>query len=179
MPVDTKRVQELIDELGLEGADKDYFARVLTTNEKAGVAFTGQRERHDRFTQKTQELSQKEKELEQRANQRDLELAQQLNAAEDRIRKIMADYETSEISRTKAETLLRRVKEIYNLSDEDIPKLSEPPKPKDTPPLDIDKKFSEFKDTLLKELAPNFRADRKSTRLNSSHRTISYAVFCL
>src|SRR5437867_8847709 len=24
-----------------------------------------------------------------------------------------------------------------------------------------------------------FRVDRKSTRLNSSHRTISYAVFCL
>src|SRR5207248_6750982 len=27
--------------------------------------------------------------------------------------------------------------------------------------------------------APLERADRKSTRLNSSHRTISYAVFCL
>src|SRR5207248_3903092 len=25
----------------------------------------------------------------------------------------------------------------------------------------------------------NLRTDRKSTRLNSSHRTISYAVFCL
>src|SRR5207248_10812833 len=25
----------------------------------------------------------------------------------------------------------------------------------------------------------DFRRDRKSTRLNSSHRTISYAVFCL
>src|SRR5207248_9530355 len=26
---------------------------------------------------------------------------------------------------------------------------------------------------------PAYRGDRKSTRLNSSHRTISYAVFCL
>src|SRR5207248_10866229 len=26
---------------------------------------------------------------------------------------------------------------------------------------------------------PEYREDRKSTRLNSSHRTISYAVFCL
>src|SRR5689334_24420838 len=26
---------------------------------------------------------------------------------------------------------------------------------------------------------PRFRADRKSTRLNSSHSSISYAVFCL
>src|SRR5437667_2731463 len=33
----------------------------------------------------------------------------------------------------------------------------------------------------LRELAPDFEkmADRKSTRLNSSHITISYAVFCL
>src|SRR5436853_2480814 len=28
-------------------------------------------------------------------------------------------------------------------------------------------------------LAPSLRADRKSTRLNSSHLGISYAVFCL
>src|SRR5207248_10947766 len=28
-------------------------------------------------------------------------------------------------------------------------------------------------------VAPGKRLDRKSTRLNSSHRTISYAVFCL
>src|SRR5437762_6244691 len=27
--------------------------------------------------------------------------------------------------------------------------------------------------------APDYKADRKSTRLNSSHRCISYAVFCL
>src|SRR5207248_1390335 len=30
-----------------------------------------------------------------------------------------------------------------------------------------------------KRFVPGFEADRKSTRLNSSHRTISYAVFCL
>src|SRR5258708_15330038 len=28
-------------------------------------------------------------------------------------------------------------------------------------------------------IAKNFRLDRKSTRLNSSHQIISYAVFCL
>src|SRR5437867_7074054 len=33
----------------------------------------------------------------------------------------------------------------------------------------------EFKEAVK----PNGGADRKSTRLNSSHRTISYAVFCL
>src|SRR3712207_7164125 len=30
-----------------------------------------------------------------------------------------------------------------------------------------------------KRLPPRFRRDRKSTRLNSSHANISYAVFCL
>src|SRR5437870_11407264 len=30
-----------------------------------------------------------------------------------------------------------------------------------------------------REHAPQFRGDRKSTRLNSSHVAISYAVFCL
>src|SRR5207248_5156250 len=29
------------------------------------------------------------------------------------------------------------------------------------------------------EITPQRQRDRKSTRLNSSHRTISYAVFCL
>src|SRR5438094_5920118 len=35
--------------------------------------------------------------------------------------------------------------------------------------------------TWLRQLspAPHVKRDRKSTRLNSSHRTISYAVFCL
>src|SRR5437867_8097327 len=32
---------------------------------------------------------------------------------------------------------------------------------------------------LLRESVASSVADRKSTRLNSSHRTISYAVFCL
>src|SRR5256885_11048260 len=35
------------------------------------------------------------------------------------------------------------------------------------------------KSTLLKLLAGTLHPDRKSTRLNSSHLVISYAVFCL
>src|ERR1041385_9296591 len=33
--------------------------------------------------------------------------------------------------------------------------------------------------TCLRSSRPGVRADRKSTRLNSSHGSISYAVFCL
>src|SRR5688572_31873891 len=35
------------------------------------------------------------------------------------------------------------------------------------------------RDVLLKEQYLDFLRDRKSTRLNSSHSQISYAVFCL
>src|SRR5207248_9260816 len=36
-----------------------------------------------------------------------------------------------------------------------------------------------FSSTRLPSLPTSVPTDRKSTRLNSSHRTISYAVFCL
>src|SRR5207248_6380150 len=35
------------------------------------------------------------------------------------------------------------------------------------------------RDAVVALAVPDQRGDRKSTRLNSSHRTISYAVFCL
>src|SRR5437773_11427054 len=39
--------------------------------------------------------------------------------------------------------------------------------------------FPPYNDTPRRGLVCRFRRDRKSTRLNSSHITISYAVFCL
>src|SRR5437763_1728389 len=39
--------------------------------------------------------------------------------------------------------------------------------------------FTEFAFTLAGAVADSVKRDRKSTRLNSSHRCISYAVFCL
>src|SRR5207248_10358786 len=41
-------------------------------------------------------------------------------------------------------------------------------------PIDL-----ESQQKAIKELLGAEKLDRKSTRLNSSHRTISYAVFCL
>src|SRR5207248_10721724 len=43
----------------------------------------------------------------------------------------------------------------------------------------ISKKGMKTVNNLLDEYTSLTRVDRKSTRLNSSHRTISYAVFCL
>lgn len=121
MAIDAARITSLIDELGLEGADKDYFTNVLTKNEKAATQFAGQRERHDAFTRRTQELSTKEKDLSARANAAIAEYAQQLQAADNKVRQIMADFEKETISRATAEARLQKVKTTYNLSDEDIP----------------------------------------------------------
>jgi hypothetical protein len=165
MPVDPKRIQELVSELNLKEADRDYLLKLFTDNPDSATAFVGQRERHDAFTRRTQELSQKEKDLEKRANDSVTAYAQQLNEAQERLRRIMEDFQNSEISRTKAETLLRKVKEVYGLSDEDIPKIQDPAltagksggNGSSPSAIDIDKKLSEFKDALIKELSPHFR----------------------
>src|SRR5574337_2213750 len=47
-----------------------------------------------------------------------------------------------------------------------------------TPPLMAESK-EELKSLLMKVKEESEKVDRKSTRLNSSHHSISYAVFCL
>src|SRR5438094_5203937 len=44
---------------------------------------------------------------------------------------------------------------------------------------DVPIRYVDVKGTKLRYIASGQGPDRKSTRLNSSHRTISYAVFCL
>src|SRR5207248_8271875 len=47
------------------------------------------------------------------------------------------------------------------------------------PRLTGDPQLDALAGAIADYLAGLYRLDRKSTRLNSSHRTISYAVFCL
>src|SRR3712207_8644094 len=49
---------------------------------------------------------------------------------------------------------------------------------RDTARADLDRRTDELAETH-RELATARERDRKSTRLNSSHANISYAVFCL
>src|SRR5256885_6267821 len=58
--------------------------------------------------------------------------------------------------------------------------LAQPPKPPETPAQQTKRYFDGVNKQVL-EMAQDFPADkdRKSTRLNSSHLVISYAVFCL
>src|SRR3712207_7885173 len=46
-------------------------------------------------------------------------------------------------------------------------------------PADVEKVISAPDPLQLQHFGPQARQDRKSTRLNSSHANISYAVFCL
>src|SRR5699024_12196782 len=48
--------------------------------------------------------------------------------------------------------------------------------PEDTDRLEL---IDELRATVSREISPIAKPDRKSTRLNSSHVSISYAVFCL
>src|SRR2546430_6182251 len=45
--------------------------------------------------------------------------------------------------------------------------------------LDFDQQIADFLEEVMKVVGANYIRDRKSTRLNSSHSQISYAVFCL
>src|SRR5437762_5976488 len=55
-----------------------------------------------------------------------------------------------------------------------------PPPPLVSPEVHADKSVTfRFRAPNDKEVVVSLEGDRKSTRLNSSHRCISYAVFCL
>src|SRR3989442_6758125 len=65
--------------------------------------------------------------------------------------------------------------EIYTLSLHDaLPICRSPPPPSHPTPAARGRRMLRPPDTICRSLA-----DRKSTRLNSSHVRISYAVFCL
>src|SRR3712207_7417224 len=51
--------------------------------------------------------------------------------------------------------------------------------PRRAEPRQIDLTFEPFHQRMARQFLPQSLSDRKSTRLNSSHANISYAVFCL
>lgn len=160
MAIDANRVTSLIDELGLQGADKEYFTKVLTSNESAATQFVGQRERFADYTRSKQALATEKAELERRANEQITGYANQLAEAEGKIQKILKDFETADISRATAEARLQRVKQTYNLTDDDIPAVEIKPAaaPAAQPAIDIDAKLAEFERKLMARLTPDLNA---------------------
>src|SRR5438132_5318034 len=77
----------------------------------------------------------------------------------------MTDYREADFSRLKTVPIAQRPNKV------DPSLLAHPPRG--------DPSFTAFWDSLPDILAAKDLRDRKSTRLNSSHTVISYAVFCL
>src|SRR3712207_8972072 len=71
--------------------------------------------------------------------------------------------------------------EIYPLSLHDALPIGDTPRPGSLPPGTPGPRAHHRRSVLRLRTAPAVRRrrDRKSTRLNSSHANISYAVFCL
>ena len=169
MSIDIASVNQMIEELGLEGADKDYVTKVLTTNERAATQFIGQRMRHNDYTAKTQGLAKDRQTLEQRVNDQVSQYAQQLSDADERIKRIMKDFEAERISRATADARLLKVKEVYNLSDEDIPAV-DPPRGQPNSGITnsnggngltedrVVQILGKFRQDLIKEIGPELKA---------------------
>lgn len=166
MAVKREDVARYVAELGLPQEQTDSLITTIMSNEQSAVQFVGQRLRHDDFTRKTQELGSQRQGLEQRANEQIQAYASQLQTAQDRIEKIMEDLGKAKINETTANARLLKVKEKFNLSDEDIPALevhnpagtAMPTSQSAAPDINIDKKLETFKRDLFKELMPEMMA---------------------
>jgi len=161
MAVDQALLQQLVDEIPFQKADdKTYFLNSLKSDEAAATQFVGQRLRHVDYTKKTTDLAGERQTLAQKANEQVRSYAQELAAAQQKIKDAMLQLETEQISATKARAILARVKSTYNLSDEDIPKIDGDGVVKPTPAAaglteaKVQEMMTSFQNDLLKKLAP-------------------------
>jgi hypothetical protein len=161
MAVSKEELAQYVSELGLPQEQTDQLVTTLMGNAAAATQFVGQRMRHADYTKKTQELATQRQTLEQGANQQIHQYAQQLAEAQNRITSIMTDLEKEQISSATANARLRKVKETYNLSDQDIPAI-EVPNPAGSAaknqPVDLDKRFDDFRNGLLSTIRQDMLA---------------------
>ena len=155
MPIDRKQVESYVEELGLSDAARTALLADLEANERAATQFVGQRQRHDDYTKKTQTLAQQRQDIESNATRQIQEYATQLTAADQKIARIMKDFEGETINRATAEARLKKVKETYALSDDDIPQVTTPAAvtPAQTAPtIDVDGKIKEMEQRIYNQL---------------------------
>lgn len=156
MPVDRKEIKRYIEELELSDSLKANILQELEADEKRANSFIGQRLRQDDYTRKTTELADQRKAMERGVEtaiaQAIQPYAAKLQEAEGKMSKILKDVESERISRTTAEQRLLRVKEQYQLSDDDIPAVHPAGAPQPKPDIDIDQKLQELRATLTKDI---------------------------
>lgn len=149
MPIDKAVLENYVAELGLPADTAKTVLEAIGSNEAAATQFVGQRLRHEDYTKKTTALA-KDK---QTADAQLADFATQIKAADEKVRKIMSDFEKEKIGKTTAEARLQTVKTTYNLSDEDIPDVPAVPsgQPQQQQGLDVAALLDAAKAELRKE----------------------------
>ena len=157
--------KQLLEECILEAADGDkemaeFLRDRYSKNESAASKFVGGFTRTRDYTQKTQALANERKTLEGRTAEID-NLRKTLEAAEDEKNKIMRDLASARITTGKAQALMQLLQEKYNLTDEDLPGMSELIETRktgkvvdDTPPLED--RLKTFGADLMKQMEDRF-----------------------
>jgi len=160
MPIDKQVLKKYIEELGLSDALQANLLQELEADDKRATQFVGQRLRQDDYSRKTADLSEQRRQAEE-TNKTAVgtavqEYAQKLQEADGKMNKILKDLETERISRATAEQRLQRVKQQYDLSDEDVPITAPAGERQASAEIDLDKKLAEFKTSLSKEIKESF-----------------------
>ena len=125
MAVDKRLLEQCIQ----EAADGDqemvkFLTERYAANENAAVKFVGGFMRSSDYTKKTQELAGQRTQYEQQSAQVET-LRNALTAAEGEKNKVMNDLANSRISTAKARELMTILREKYQLTDEDLPGMSD------------------------------------------------------
>jgi hypothetical protein len=169
VPVDLTIINSLLDELSPPAELRKGMSEFLSSNEDAAKQFVGQRMRNSDYTRKRQEEAALLQQVETENKQKLDAYAQQLSEAQDRITKIMADYEGESVSRAQAQARLRAVKEKYSLGDDDIPAVPvdrDKVKPADNT-IDFEARFKALREEVVndtvKRLLPELAAYPKLT----------------
>ena len=161
MPITKDQLQPLVAEIGFDGEKAEQFMADLLANQEAATKFVGQRLRHEDYTKKTTQVAEERKQLEKQATEQITQYANQLRNSQAMLDRVMKDLEAEKISTYTANQRLQRIKETYQLSDDDIPALEtkNPAGTGGTQTLDIESKLSEFGSKLKADLIRSLQED--------------------
>lgn len=148
-------LEQYVTEVAGDNAEiRGKLLEILGANEDAGKKFISGFEARAESTRRFQSASEEKKKAEQLLQ----DYANRLNTAEVQLKKAMTDLASHRITSAKATAIIDSLKEKYQLSDDDIPSLSEIRQteqsgkvPKGAADVDIDAKLTEFKTNFMKE----------------------------
>jgi hypothetical protein len=155
MPIDKAALDRYITDVAGDNQELATTLREkLGTNEDAATRFLGGFMRNGDYTKKTQELATQRQQLETLEQ----DYQQRLTQAETDKNKIMQDLANERISASRAEVLLKTVKEAYGLTDADLPGLSDLKKTEKTGEIHdstaaLDERFRAFEENLMKRIS--------------------------